>query len=343
VIDEFQYVPDLVRAVKEVSDRLSPAERGKFLLTGSSDIFRSAKVSEGLPGHMARLELFPLALSEIYATKSNAVDLLLGPPTGHDVFDPTDRTKVAHLILDGGYPEPRDLSGRARRAWYESYVEGRVLKDFEQLHNTRGDYVSKLRALIPYLAGRTGNLLKYASVANDLDLNDGLVRSYIGVLDLMFIVERVSSWAKNPAKRETTRMPKLHFVDTGLACHVLGLRTPEQVLTSQFYGGLFESLLFGELKKQATWSSEPVGIYHFRDKRQNEVDLVLESDNGSIVGVEAKASSTVRVEDFKGLRKLAELAGERFTAGYVVYNGERLLSFKQDEIEFFAIPFSALF
>ncbi|QED30014.1 ATP-binding protein [Microvenator marinus] len=343
VIDEFQYVPDLVRAIKEVSDTLAPNDRGRFLLTGSADIFKTAAVGEALPGHMARLELYPLSLSELNKSTGNAVDLLIDSPEQIAPSPPMHRKELAQIVLEGGYPEPRLHSKRAKRLWYQSYVEGRLLKDFETLHNARGDYVSKLQALVPYLSGRTGNLLKYASVANDLDLNDGLVRNYIEILELMFIFDRVPSWSKNTSKRQTSRMPKLHIVDTGLACHLLGLREPNQLLTSQFFGALYESLVFGELKKQSSWSEKPVELFHFRDKRQHEVDIVVEQDDGAIIGVEAKASATVSSEDFKGLKKLAEFSGKRFSAGFVVYTGERLLSFKQDGMLLWAVPFRALF
>lgn len=338
VLDEFQLVPELIPAIKQVSDHLKPEERGRFLLTGSADVFRSSRVQEALPGHMARMELMPLALSEIHRSTLNLVDFLMGGNWTHPDVGFTSREEFATLILQGGFPEPRTKSPRARRAWYASYIDGRLLKDFETQHAARGDYHSKVTALVTLLAGRSGNLLKYASVANDLGLNDGLVRSYIDVLDLMFVLKRLPSYVRNRAKRTVVGMAKLHFIDTGLAAHLLGLRAPEQVLESQFYGGLLENLLFLELYKQAAWAQEPVSFFHFRDKRKNEVDVVLERDNGEIVGVEVKASSTVRATDFSGLAKLAEYAGERFSAGVVFYTGQNVLPFGRDGLEFYAVP-----
>lgn len=108
-------------------------------------------------------------------------------------------------------------------------MEGRLYKDFETLYAARGDYHSKLQAMAPYLAGLSGNLLKYANIANDLELNDKLVKNYIEILDLMFIVRRIPAYLKNQAKRLAVRMPKVHYVDTGLACHLSGLRSKEQL------------------------------------------------------------------------------------------------------------------
>ena len=115
----------------------------------------------------------------------------------------------------------------------------------------------------------------------------------------MFLIRRVPSYRKNLARRMAVRMPKLHFVDTGLASHLLDLRTEDRLLTSPHYGALLETLLFIECAKHAEWAEEEVGLYHFRDKRKREVDIVLERPDGRIVGVEVKASATVRRQDFK--------------------------------------------
>lgn len=103
------------------------------------------------------------------------------------------------------------------RCGFSRICRGRLFKDFESIYRAKGDYHTKLASLVPYLAGLTGNLLKYASVANDLAQNDKVVKSYIEVLEWMFIVKRIHPYRKNRAKRQTMEMTKLHMVDTGLA------------------------------------------------------------------------------------------------------------------------------
>ncbi len=342
VIDEFQYAPTLIPAIKEASDQLEPSEKGKFLLTGSTDIFRSARTQEALPGHMARLELLPLSINEIDGQSLNWLDYMMtGDFSSASGAHPT-REDIAQLVLRGGYPEVQGKSTRARQIWYRSYMEGRLYKDFESLYAARGDYHSRLQALAPYLARLSGNLVKYANIANDLELDDRLSKTYIEILELMFIIRRVPAYIKNRAKRLATQMPKLHYVDTGLACHLLGLRNEEQVLSSQYYGGLLESLVHTEICKHAAWSQEEVGIFHFRDKRKREVDLVLERSNSKIIGIEVKASASVSPRDFKGLATLAEFAGKAFERGILLYNGREILPFQQGSMAFFAIPFRVL-
>lgn len=338
VLDEFQYSPNLIPAIKEASDRLGTDEKGKFLLTGSADIFRSAKTQEALPGHLARLELFPLSLSELAGRSFNIIDYLLAGDFQSESVAFQSREQLAGLILRGGYPEVQGKTRRARQTWFRSYTEGRLYKDFETLHAARGDYHSKLQAMMPYLAGLSGNMLKYSNIANDLELNDKVVKSYIEILELMFIVRRVPSYLKNRAKRLAVRMPKVHFTDTGLACHMLGLGNEEQLLKSQYYGGLLESLVYMECCKQASWAQEDTGMYHFRDKRKHEVDFVIERSNANIIGIEVKASASVKIQDFRGLTKLAEFAGSAFEAGILFYTGQEILPFKLGALTFHALP-----
>lgn len=338
VLDEFQYVPGLVPAIKETSDRLGPGERGKFLLTGSADLFRSARVQEALPGHMARLELFPLSVSEMTGQPLNLIDYLLAGKFAPGPVPFTGREHVAGWILCGGYPEAQDKGPRAKRVWFRSYMEGRLYKDFESLYAARGDYHSRLQALTPYLAGLSGNLLKYANIANDLELNDKLVKDYVEILDLLFIVRRVPAYLKNRAKRLAARMPKVHYVDTGLACHLLGLHDEAQLLGSRHYGPLLENLIYMECCKHAGWAQEDVETYHFRDNRKHEVDMVLERSDGRVIGVEVKASASVKTEDFKGLATLAAFAGEAFERGVLFYTGQEALPFRHGGMAFHALP-----
>ena len=173
-------------------DKPACDEKGKFLLTGPADIFRSAKTQEALPGHMARLELLPLSLSELTQTPLNIIDYIVvgdfQPAQAKALGSPIGRQALAAKILRGGYPELRNKSPRAKRVWFKSYTEGRLFKDFESLYAARDDYHSKLKAMMPCLAGLSGNLLKYSNIANDLALNDKLVKSYIEILDLTFII-----------------------------------------------------------------------------------------------------------------------------------------------------------
>ncbi|KTD72972.1 ATP-binding protein [Legionella tucsonensis] len=338
ILDEFQYIPELIPAIKQASDNLPATEKGKFLLTGSADIFRSGKTQEALPGHMARLELYPLSLSEKFNTQNNIIDLLCNQNFNINLLESFSHQQLADLILQGGYPEVQDKSPRGKQIWYDSYLEGRLFKDFETLYAARGDYRSKLKSLAPYLAGLAGNLIKYSNISNDLGQEDKLIKAYIEILELMFIIKIVPAYLKNKAKRQAITMPKLQMIDTGLACSLLGIKNDDQLINSSFFGGLLENLIFMELLKQNGWSNEQVELFHFRDKYKNEVDIVLERDNNQIIGIEVKASATIKQHDFKGLIKLAEFNPAKFQYGIVFYSGKEVLPFPQNNIQLYALP-----
>ena len=344
VLDEFQYAPELIGAIKLASDLLPLDERGRFFLTGSADIFKSAKTQEALPGHMARMDLYPLSITEKAGTDFNLINFLLAEELSiPDNLSVLSRGQLAQAILDGGYPELQGKGPRARQIWFQSYLQGRLFKDFDSIYSAKGEYYTKLEALIPYLAGLSGNLLKYAGIGSDLGQNDKVVKSYIEALEWMFIVKRIHPYVKNRARRQSIGMAKLHMVDTGMACYLLGLKKKQQLLKSSFYGGLLENFVVMECFKHMTWAEETVNLYHFRDKRKNEVDIVLEQLDGRLIGIEVKASDSVRQSDFKGLRKFEGLTRDQFKFGLVFYTGARLLPFGGGDHPYFAVPLSILF
>ena len=233
------------------------------------------------------------------------------------------------------------MSNRARNIWFRSYARGRIFKDFTMLYPARGDYVSRLQALLPRLAGQSANLLRYAGIGSAVRLTDKLVKSYVETLELMFLLRRVPSYRKNLAAREALLMPKLHFLDTGLACSLLGIRTVDRLLASRHYGAMLETLVFAECAKHAQWSHEEPAIHHYRDKRGREVDIVLERPDGGVVGVEVKASATVGPRDFDGLAALAHAAGSAFERGVLIHTGEASVPFDRPGVRLHAVPFSA--
>ncbi len=342
-IDEVQYIPQLVMAIKQVSDLLTPQQKGKFLLTGSTDLFAGKEVMDRLPGHMDTLTMYPLTLNELEGKTHNIVDRIVNSSfiKNGDVI--TSTPDLCEKILCGGYPEVQSKSSRTRNSWFRSYVQARVLKDFEHVYNGRGDYITHANALLNLLSGRCGNLLSYNNLANELGIGDEKTKNMIVALEQMFIVRRATGYIKNRSKRLAVTTPKIHFIDTGLACYLLGIRTQEQLLDSQFFGGLLENMFYIDLCKNAVFSDNEVEMYHFRDHQQKEVDIVLEEPGGMVTGIEVKAAKSFTRSDFSGLVSLASYAGSKFKQGFLLYSGERMLPMKIDGHDFTAIPFSSLY
>ena len=141
----------------------------------------------------------------------------------------------------------------------------------------------------------------------------------------MYLLERLQPWHRNREKR-LVKTPKLHVGDTGLACALLGVDAATLDGDRALLGQLLETFVFQELRRQATWHNGPVDFYHYRDKDQVEVDIVLERGL-RVAGVEVKAGMTVTSSDFRGLRRLKDAAGDAFAAGAVLYDGETVVGF----------------
>ncbi|MFT5657609.1 MAG: putative AAA+ superfamily ATPase [Gammaproteobacteria bacterium] len=342
-IDEVQYIPDLVLAVKQVSDLLPQQQKGKFLLTGSTDLFAGKEVTDRLPGHMDTLTMYPLSLAELEGKTHNIIDRLVNSDFVKKAKVAVSKQDLCEKILNGGYPEVQSKSNRAKTSWFRSYLQARVLKDFEHVYRGRGAYIDHANALLNLLSGRCGNLLSYNNLSNELGIGDEKTKNMIVALEQMFIVRRAAGYIKNRSKRLAVTTPKIHFIDTGLACYLLGIRTQQQLLASQFFGGLLENLLYIDLCKNAVVSDHEVEIYHFRDHQQKEVDIVLEEPGGMITGVEIKAAKSFSKADFSGLTSLASYAGSKFKQGILLYTGEKILPMKIEGQTFTAIPFSSLY
>jgi hypothetical protein len=161
---------------------------------------------------------------------------------------------------------------------------------------------------------------------------------YLELLSTVFLIKSIPAWSSG----QTTRAigtPKLGFVDTGIACHLIGQDAGRLNEPDGAAGPILENFVVMELARQLTWSEERARLFHYRTKDKLEVDAVLETPDGRVVAVEVKAGATIRAEDLAGLRSLAHNLGDKFVAGYVLYTGHQALSFG-DRIK--ALPMDAL-
>ena len=192
--------------------------------------------------------------------------------------------------------------------------------------------------LLEVLAQQSGKLTNFTQIGGQLNLDTKTTQKYVGLLETLFLVEKLRPWHGNMLKR-IIKTPKIHFIDSSLlAC--LNRVTIEKLQTDRSsFGALLETWVYGELLKTINVLDDLWRIYYYRDKDQVEVDFVLENDERKIIGIEVKASSTVCNQDFRGLRKLASLAAKDWMSGIVLYNGTQCLSFGDS---LWVIPFSML-
>jgi predicted AAA+ superfamily ATPase len=153
----------------------------------------------------------------------------------------------------------------------------------------------------------------------------------------LFLIEFLQPWFSNRAKR-LLKTPTLHFGDTGLACSLLKCSAAELESQRELLGQMLETFVYNEIDKQAGAHMEEIALFHLRDKDGYEVDIVVQRGT-HYAGIEIKAASSVSEKDFRGLKRLRETLGTRFSAGIVLYDGEHVLPFGK---RLLAVPISAL-
>jgi predicted AAA+ superfamily ATPase len=227
-------------------------------------------------------------------------------------------------VVRGGFPEAVTRSVRRRSAFFESYLTILIERDVTELAviERRGE----LRRLLSLFAGRAGGLLVQTSLATASGLPRSTLNRYLELLSAVFLVKQVPAWSSNATTR-AIGTPKLAFVDSGLACHLLGQDATRLGEPDGAAGPMLESFVLMELARQLTWSTERARLYHYRTKDGVEVDAVIETADGRVIAIEVKAGATVRTEDLAGLRHLADRLGPRFVAGYLLYTGGQTLPF----------------
>ncbi|SRR5690554_19029 len=334
VIDEVQRAPELLLALKKAVDE--DRRPGRFLLTGSANILTLPKVAESLAGRMEVITLQPLSRAELNGKEPNFfANSFRGQPTAP--VAPLSGDSLVEAVLTGGYPEMLERSNaERRRSWARNYIKAIVDRDAREIADL--EKLDRMPRLLRALAQQSGQLTNYSQLGGQLGLDGKTTTKYIGVLEQLFLLTRVEPWFRNRLNR-LIKTPKLHFLDSGLLASLSGATQESMEKDRTQLGALLETFVLAEVARQITWQSDTYSLYHYRDKDQNEVDIVIENDMGEVVGLEIKAAATVKNSDFKGLRRLADSAGNDFRLGIVLYDGDAILPFGEN---LYAAPISSL-
>lgn len=284
ILDEVQRAPGLFSYLQEVVD--GDPTPGRYILTGSQHFGLSEAISQSLAGRIALLHLLPLSLDEVRRFPSPPQDLWT-------------------TVWTGGYPRIHDR-GLTPERWLSDYEATYVQRDVRQVVNVTD--LDAFTAFLRLAAGRTAQELHLSALGGDAGVSHPTVRSWMSVLEASFVVFRCPAWFRNLRKR-VVKTPKIHFVDSGLACHLLGIRDPEQLRNHPLRGPLFETWVAGEILKARLHRGRSADLFHIRETRGIELDLLVEGD-GRLIGVEVKSGATVASDFFAGLetfgRRMAE-------------------------------------
>lgn len=321
-IDEIQRAPELLLAIKRRLD--ADQTRGQFLLTGSANILALPAVADALPGRVEYLKLWPFSQGELHSVQETFIDGLFGGRFPRLSGMPVGRGAAAPMLVTGGYPELQDRSARGRTRFFSSYVASIIGRDLDDVANVRD--VENVERLLFVIAARSGGLTSFHGIGGDLGLDANTVRAHTKILEDLFLVRQLKPWHVNLGSRQI-KSSKLYIVDSGFLAYLIGANERRVAEDGAVAGTMLESFAVMELLRQSEWAEQPVQLFHYRDKQQREVDIVLERHDGDVVGLEVKASATPATGDFAGLRYLRDKLGDRFKSGVVLHTGADTLPF----------------
>jgi uncharacterized protein len=321
-IDEYQRVPDILDAIKaEVDADYRP---GRFLLTGSTRFDALPRNSQALTGRIHFISILPFSQGELDGVDEDFLDTAVTDPdrlrTG--IGTRLSREEYAERICAGGMPiAVRSATGRNR--WFDDYATASLERDVTAITSLRRG--AELPKLFTRLASQTGQVLNISAAARAVDIDVTTASTYVTLLENLFLIRRLPAWGRTLRSRSTA-YPKIHVVDSGLAARLMRI-TPARLARLDpsalaEFGHLLETFVVGELLKQASWSDNTTALGHWRTHDGQEVDLVVERDDGVVTGFEVKAGRDVERKDASGLVALRDSLRDQFNAGIVLTTGD---------------------
>ncbi|MEO6321741.1 MAG: ATP-binding protein [Polaromonas sp.] len=297
VFDEAQRWPDLFSHLQGMVDE--DREPGRFVLTGSQQFGLLAGVTQSLAGRVGMTRLLPLAATELGAVADGTLAL-------------------DELLWRGGYPVLHTQT-IAPGDWFASYVGTYLERDVRQVLQVQD--LSVFQRFLRLCAGRTGQLLNLSALAGEAGITHTTARAWMSVLQSSDVVYLLPPYHRNFGKR-LVKTPKLYFIDTGLACWLLGIRAPGMLPLHPMRGALFENWVITEHLKQRYNQGQPADLYFWRDNNGVEADLLYETPSGQIQTVEIKSGQTPTTDYIRAGQKSARFVTEETAMPRLVYGGD---------------------
>jgi predicted AAA+ superfamily ATPase len=293
IIDEIQNVPSLFSYLQVVTDERNI--NGEYIITGSQNFLMMEQISQSLAGRVALFKLLPMSIQELENT----------------AYKPISWEDYA---LSGSYPR-KIIQNIAASDYYENYIKTYLERDVRLLKNISD--LDLFQKFIKLLAGRVGQLFNQSSLGNELDLDNKTINSWFTLLETSFLTFKLQPYHSN-FNKVIIKTPKIYFHDTGLLCYLLGIHNKEDLELHFAKGNIFENLVISEMYKNSINQTTKSKMYFWRDKSQNDVDLIVE--NGLILNaIEIKSGKTINQNFFKGLDYFKKLKTD--TQLHLIYGG----------------------
>jgi hypothetical protein len=304
IFDEVQRIPELFNYLQGIVD--SSDEMGQFILSGSNNFLMQQNISQSLAGRVGYIELLPFSLSELEASN-------------------IQNESLNKQILEGFYPDIIRKKSSASR-WITNYIRTYLERDVRLIRNI-GD-ILVFSKFLKICAIRTSQLLNMSSIAKELGVEHKTLDAWLSVLESSYILYRLPPYFNNFNKR-LIKSSKIYFYDTGIVCHLLGIRSVEGLQKSNYYGAIFENFIVSEIIKNRKNKEQFGDIYFYRDSTGNEVDVLIENE-GNLIPIEIKSAVKIQKEHHKNLKWFQKVF--RQDGGVLLYAGNENESFP-NEIE----------
>lgn len=297
IIDEVQHAPELLSYIQDFIDK--HPKNGQFILTGSQNFMLTQAISQSLAGRCGVLTLLPPDWDELQQFSNPPKDLL-------------------SLLWQGCYPRIYDQNIPAQR-WLADYTTTYVQRDVRQI--TQITDLSAFTTFMKLCAGSTAQEVNLSRLGNDTGISHNTAKSWLSVMETAWLVQILPAWHRN-IRKQIVKAPKLHFIDTGLVCYLLGIRSAEELRHHPLRGSIFESWVSTEILKHYTNQGKTPSLYHYRESRGLEIDVLIEAAD-TLQLVEVKSASTISSSFFKNLKKFIEQQeNKNIYKPCIVYGGD---------------------
>jgi len=296
IVDEVQHIPELFSYIQLTVDN-NPEKH--FVLTGSNNFAMMESITQSLAGRACLFTLMPLSLNEI--------------------ADMTKDLSVDEIMLQGFFPGTL-LKGIPSEIFYANYYTTYIERDVRQVKNITD--IGAFQQMMRLMAGRTGSEMNASALAGETGISAPTIRSWNSVLETSYLTYTLRPYFVNISKR-LVKTPKVYFVDTGLLCFLLGIRSTEQLAVHPLRGAVFENLVVNEMLKHELNSGRLPQLYFYRENSGREVDIIRE-EAGMLHLFEVKSSSTFNPSFTANLNYLRKSLGNKVIATSVIYTGESI-------------------
>jgi len=304
MIDEIQYAPELFPYIKIYVDK--NRENGLFWLTGSQKFNLMQGIQESLAGRVAVLDMLGFSYKERQNRAFESVPFI--PDVTRYIENSVQEEELLlmdlyKVIFNGSFPRLLLNEGKGRDIFFKSYLQTYIERDIKDFHGISNDL--KFYNFVRAVAVRTGNLLNYADLSRDVEIDIRTAKTWLGLLERSGLVILLAPYYQNLTKR-IIKTPKIYFLDTGLCAYLARMDSPETLEAGYLTGSILETFVFCELLKSYWHNALVPNIYFYRDDDQKEIDFLIEK-NGTLYPIEVKKTATPTLKDAKNFDILKKL------------------------------------